>query len=166
MNYEDNPRIDNYTTEEASHVSGIAQNNLRHLEAKGVVVPSIRAAAGKGKCRLYDFGDLLALRLCRSLLDAGVSVAGEKNEVWKTLAIATGKFFRAGHVGKKTVLTLDLAGGGYVQTTRMDSFEGTMLGSQCSEATAGPGFLRVHLELEKLEADVLSSIRRWVACHT
>src|SRR3712207_6916693 len=40
----------------------------------GLVVPSIRGAAGSGSQRLYSFKDVLVLKIVKRLLDAGVSL--------------------------------------------------------------------------------------------
>ncbi len=54
-----------YTAAQAARLTGCTASQLRHWSASGLVV-------GAGSPRRYDFCDLVALRLVRSLLDAGL----------------------------------------------------------------------------------------------
>ena len=46
-----------------------------YLARTGIVTPSIRAKPGRGRRRLYTFGDVVLLRAVNVLLSAGLSVA-------------------------------------------------------------------------------------------
>jgi DNA-binding transcriptional MerR regulator len=54
-----------YTVAQAARLSGCTPSQLRHWARRGLVVPT---GAGDG----YGFRDLVALRMVRSLLDAGL----------------------------------------------------------------------------------------------
>jgi DNA-binding transcriptional MerR regulator len=58
----------------AMRAAGISYRQLDYWARTGLVVPSIRAAAGSGTQRLYSFRDLVVLKVVKSLLDAGVSL--------------------------------------------------------------------------------------------
>jgi DNA-binding transcriptional MerR regulator len=53
---------------------GISYRQLDYWARTDLVTPSVRAADGSGSQRLYDFGDLVELRIIKRLLDAGVSL--------------------------------------------------------------------------------------------
>jgi DNA-binding transcriptional MerR regulator len=53
---------------------GITYRQLDYWARTNLVTPSVRAADGSGSQRLYDFGDLVELRIIKRLLDAGVSL--------------------------------------------------------------------------------------------
>jgi DNA-binding transcriptional MerR regulator len=57
-----------YTAAQAARLSGCTPAQLRHWSASGLVGPS-------GADRRYEFRDLVALRVVRSLLDAGLASA-------------------------------------------------------------------------------------------
>lgn len=57
-----------YTAAQAARLSGATPSQLRHWAASGLVVPA-------GNPRRYEFRDLVALRVVRSLLDAGLPSA-------------------------------------------------------------------------------------------
>jgi len=63
-----------YTVAQAARLTGCTTSQLRHWARRGLVVPSGTAPAGAGS-NSYDFRDLVALRLVRSLLDAGLPSA-------------------------------------------------------------------------------------------
>jgi len=58
----------------ATQIVGITYRQLDYWARTGLVVPSIRGAAGSGSQRLYSFTDLLVLKIVKRLLDAGVSL--------------------------------------------------------------------------------------------
>lgn len=58
----------------ACEAAGITYRQLDHWARTGLVVPSIRPAAGSGSQRLYSFRDILILRVVKRLLDTGVSL--------------------------------------------------------------------------------------------
>lgn len=58
----------------ACQVVGITYRQLDYWARTGLVVPSIRGAAGSGSQRLYSFKDILVLKIVKRLLDAGISL--------------------------------------------------------------------------------------------
>ena len=55
-------------------IVGISYRQLDYWARTELVTPSIRDARGSGTQRLYSFQDLVALRVIKRLLDAGVSL--------------------------------------------------------------------------------------------
>ncbi len=62
-------------------VAGITYRQLDYWARTGLVLPSIRAAAGSGSQRLYSFRDILVLKVVKRLLDTGVSLANIRTAV-------------------------------------------------------------------------------------
>jgi DNA-binding transcriptional MerR regulator len=58
----------------ACQIAGITYRQLDYWARTGLVVPSIRGAAGSGSQRLYSFKDVLVLKVVKRLLDTGVSL--------------------------------------------------------------------------------------------
>ncbi|MGH3658716.1 MAG: MerR family transcriptional regulator [Micromonosporaceae bacterium] len=58
----------------ACHAAGISYRQLDYWARTGLVVPSVRGAAGSGSQRLYSFRDIVVLKVVKRLLDAGVSL--------------------------------------------------------------------------------------------
>ena len=58
----------------ACHAAGITYRQLDYWARTGLVVPSVRSAAGSGTHRLYSFKDILVLKVVKRLLDTGVSL--------------------------------------------------------------------------------------------
>jgi len=58
----------------ACSAAGITYRQLDYWARTGLVVPSIRGAAGSGSQRLYSFKDILVLKIVKRLLDAGISL--------------------------------------------------------------------------------------------
>ncbi len=66
---------DGFTAQQASQLTGCTQHQLRYWDRVDLVRPSIQGTGGRpGVRRLYNFRDLVALRVVRSLLDNGMSV--------------------------------------------------------------------------------------------
>lgn len=64
-----------FTAQQASKLTRCTPHQLRYWDKVNLVRPSLQATGGRpGKRRLYDFRDLVALRVVRSLLDNGMSV--------------------------------------------------------------------------------------------
>lgn len=59
----------------ACSAAGITYRQLDYWARTGLVVPSVRDAAGSGSQRLYGFRDILVLRIVKRLIDTGVSLA-------------------------------------------------------------------------------------------
>jgi DNA-binding transcriptional MerR regulator len=55
-------------------IVGISYRQLDYWTTTGLVTPSVRNAEGSGSQRLYAFEDIVALKVIKSLLDAGVSL--------------------------------------------------------------------------------------------
>ncbi len=58
----------------ACSAAGITYRQLDYWARTGLVVPSVRGAAGSGTQRLYSFRDILVLRVVKRLIDTGVSL--------------------------------------------------------------------------------------------
>ena len=58
----------------ACSAAGITYRQLDYWARTGLVMPSIRSAAGSGTARLYSFRDILILRIIKRLIDTGVSL--------------------------------------------------------------------------------------------
>jgi DNA-binding transcriptional MerR regulator len=65
----------------ACAASGITYRQLDYWARTGLVVPSVRSAAGSGSQRLYSFKDILVLKVVKRLLDAGVSLPNIRTAV-------------------------------------------------------------------------------------
>jgi DNA-binding transcriptional MerR regulator len=63
-----------YRVPEVCKVVGISYRQLDYWARTNLVNPSVREAGGSGTQRLYSFQDLLALKVIKGLLDAGVSL--------------------------------------------------------------------------------------------
>jgi DNA-binding transcriptional MerR regulator len=63
-----------YRVPEVTKIVGISYRQLDYWARTELVTPSIRDARGSGTQRLYSFRDLVALRVIKRLLDAGVSL--------------------------------------------------------------------------------------------
>src|ERR1700737_5242512 len=63
-----------YRGPSACQIAGITYRQLDYWARTGLVVPSIRSAAGSGSQRLYSFKDILVLKIVKRLLDAGISL--------------------------------------------------------------------------------------------
>lgn len=75
---------------EACSYSGVTYRQLDYWCRTDLVVPSVRAAAGSGTQRLYSRRDVVALAVCRTLLDAGLSL----RTVREALPALLGALFR------------------------------------------------------------------------
>ncbi|MGH3660580.1 MAG: MerR family transcriptional regulator [Micromonosporaceae bacterium] len=58
----------------ACHAADISYRQLDYWARTGLVLPSVRSAAGSGSQRLYSFRDIVVLKVVKRLLDAGVSL--------------------------------------------------------------------------------------------
>jgi len=58
----------------AAVAAGITYRQLDYWARTGLVEPSVRPASGSGSQRLYGFRDILALKVVKRLLDAGISL--------------------------------------------------------------------------------------------
>lgn len=58
----------------AARAAGISYRQLDYWARTGLVEPTVRNAKGSGSQRLYDFRDVLVLKLVKRLLDTGISL--------------------------------------------------------------------------------------------
>ena len=68
------PGAHGYRGSVACQAAGISYRQLDYWARTGLVVPSIRMAAGSGSARLYSFRDILLLKVIKRFLSAGVSL--------------------------------------------------------------------------------------------
>jgi DNA-binding transcriptional MerR regulator len=83
-----------FFSSEVARLTGLRERMLDYLCRTGISVPSLPGSRGRGKRRLYSFGDVVFLKAVARLLKAGVSVKRMKDSfanVSKTLT----KFDRA-----------------------------------------------------------------------
>ncbi|MDR0365691.1 MAG: MerR family transcriptional regulator [Bifidobacteriaceae bacterium] len=59
----------------ACRAAGITYRQLDYWARTGLVEPSVRPATGSGTQRLYNFRDILVLKIVKRLLDTGVSLS-------------------------------------------------------------------------------------------
>src|SRR5579884_2826184 len=62
-----------FTPREVIRLTGVPYSTLNLWAKKGLIVPSISDGSGSGNERIYDFSDLIALRVAFELRKAGVS---------------------------------------------------------------------------------------------
>lgn len=63
-----------YRAPAVQQATGVTYRQLDYWARTALVEPSIRDAAGSGSQRLYSFADIVAVRVIKRLLDAGVSL--------------------------------------------------------------------------------------------
>ena len=67
--------MEGFTAQQASRLTSCTAHQLRYWDKVGLVQPAVQSTGGRpGRRRLYDFRDLVALRVVKSLLDNGMSV--------------------------------------------------------------------------------------------
>ena len=62
-------------------IAGVTYRQLDYWARTGLVTPSVTAAQGSGSKRVYSYGDLIEVRVIKSLLDAGVSLPRARQAV-------------------------------------------------------------------------------------
>jgi DNA-binding transcriptional MerR regulator len=83
-----------FSAGEAARITGVPYRTIDHWARTKFIAPGIAEAHGTGTERLYDFKDLVALRVARELRDAGVTTSAlrrvidalKKNDVESPLA--------------------------------------------------------------------------------
>jgi DNA-binding transcriptional MerR regulator len=70
-----------YRAPVACAVAGISYRQLDYWARTGVVAPSVAEAEGAGGRRLYAFRDIVALKVVKRLLDAGVSLQSVRRAI-------------------------------------------------------------------------------------
>lgn len=64
----------NYNTATVAAVTGLTVRQISYWDSSHFIKPSISEAAGYGSARLYAFGDLVQLKVAKTLKDQGISV--------------------------------------------------------------------------------------------
>lgn len=64
-----------FTVEQVAHISGLSSYMIDYLSRTKIVKPTVLAQPGRGRRRLYSFGDIVVLRAVSTLLGSGISVA-------------------------------------------------------------------------------------------
>ncbi len=62
-------------------LTGVTYRQLDYWARTGLVTPSIAPARGSGSKRAYSYGDVLEVKVIKSLLDAGLSLARARQAV-------------------------------------------------------------------------------------
>ncbi len=62
-------------------LTGVTYRQLDYWARTGLVTPSIRSAQGSGSKRKYSYGDLLEVKVIKSLLSSGVALARARQAV-------------------------------------------------------------------------------------
>lgn len=63
-----------YSGKRAAELAGITYRQLDYWARTGLVKPALASATGSGSRRLYDYRNLLELRVIKRLLDAGIKL--------------------------------------------------------------------------------------------
>jgi len=63
-----------FSSDKVQRLTGLSKRRLQYWDERTFVSPSLSARAGRGRRRLYDFRDLVSLRVAIELRDAGVSL--------------------------------------------------------------------------------------------
>lgn len=66
--------ISEFSSKTVANVTGVTARQLDYWADTGFIIPSVQAGAGRGKVRLYDFVDLLQVKVAKQLGDAGISL--------------------------------------------------------------------------------------------
>lgn len=66
--------MSSYNVAMASKITGLTRRQIIYLDEQNVVKPSASPAMGRGYARLYDFVDLVQLRVLKALRDQGLSL--------------------------------------------------------------------------------------------
>jgi DNA-binding transcriptional MerR regulator len=63
-----------YTSRQVCKIINITYRQLDYYDRTDFVKPSVNNAGGYGTRRMYDFDDLMKLRVIKKLMDAGISI--------------------------------------------------------------------------------------------
>ncbi|MDD5621632.1 MAG: MerR family transcriptional regulator [Actinomycetota bacterium] len=63
-----------YGSLEVCRIIGITYKQLDYYDRTGFVKPSVNGAGGYGSRRMYDFNDLMKLKVIKKLMEAGISL--------------------------------------------------------------------------------------------
>ncbi len=64
----------NFNTKTLSKIAGLSNRQIDYWDRTHFIKPSVSEAAGHGSVRLYSFGDLVQMKVAKTLLDKGVSL--------------------------------------------------------------------------------------------
>ena len=84
----------------AAEIVGISYRQLDYWARTDLVRPSVTDATGSGSRRQYSYGDLLELKVIKSMLDAGIMLPPSQFEAW---------FLSSAHTEGDIDATLDAA---------------------------------------------------------
>ena len=63
-----------FSAKTAAHLTGLTAPMLDYLVREGFIAPSGSIERGRGKPRLFTFGDLVTLRVLARLLSSGIEI--------------------------------------------------------------------------------------------
>ena len=63
-----------FSSTRTAEIAGITYRQLDYWAREDIVRPSLTKASGSGSRRLYSYGDLLELRVIKTLLDSGIKL--------------------------------------------------------------------------------------------
>lgn len=138
----------------ACSAAGITYRQLDYWARTGLVVPSVRDAAGSGSARLYSFRDVLVLKVVKRLLDTGVSLHNIRTAV---------ELLRARGVDDLAELTLLSDGATVYECTSQEEIIDLLAGGQAVFGIAVGRVVRemtgtlAHLPSERAGDEVLPS---------
>lgn len=81
MKNQDDVILKTFTAGQAAKATNVAYAQINYWAKTGFLVPSVSKARGSSTCRVYDFTDLVALRVAGQLRDAGVALQGLRKVV-------------------------------------------------------------------------------------
>lgn len=76
-----NRRVAGFNAPTVCRLTGVTYRQLDYWARTDLVTPSITPAQGSGSKRSYSYGDLLEVKVIKSLLDSGVSLARARQAV-------------------------------------------------------------------------------------
>lgn len=68
------PEIHAFSVPKVRLLTGLSSRRLQYWDEQGLISPSVSSGAGKGRPRLYDFADLVSLRVAADLRRQGISL--------------------------------------------------------------------------------------------
>lgn len=81
MNSIEDVTLKSFTAGQAAKATNVAYAQINYWAKTGFLVPSVQKARGSSTCRVYDFRDLVALRVAGQLREAGVALQGLRKVV-------------------------------------------------------------------------------------
>ena len=73
--------ITGYSGPMVCRLSGVTYRQLDYWARTGLVMPSVTPASGSGSKRAYSYGDVLEVKVIKSLLNSGVSLSRARQAV-------------------------------------------------------------------------------------